>query len=372
MALNIWLTFYRKYDAERIRRLEIVYFVLCYGIPFIPGFVFIFIQTQSKGRMYGNATLWCWVSSEWDLFRLVTFYVPVWYVKSMTTSYALLILKRVVIGFTLAIYVRAGRDIYANRKRLLKVSNEYTTSHISTMDNPFHASKTTEISFASEAVDKNKNVEGGGFEMGMPGDQVSKPSPVAHSPYSVTVSTGPDPRTRFDIESGNNDSPNNFEMSPTVRFPAADTQRTHQMQGHRAATQTDNANWAYVKVAGLFFVALMVTWIPSSANRVYSYVHPGEISLGLEYASAFVLPLQGFWNGIIYATTSLPACKSFFRELRARKLFNRKPLRRVSNSFSPTTENLRRPASSRGGPFTEIDSLTSIESRPTSREKTRN
>jgi hypothetical protein len=78
MALNIWLTFYRKYDAERIRRLEIIYFVLCYGIPFVPAFTYIWLETESKGRLYGNAVSWCWVSSEWDLLRLVTFYVPVW------------------------------------------------------------------------------------------------------------------------------------------------------------------------------------------------------------------------------------------------------------------------------------------------------
>jgi hypothetical protein len=237
------------------------------------------------------------------------------------------------------------------------------------MDNPFHASKTTEISFVSEAVDKH--AEAGVFDIGMPGNQVSKPSPVAKTPYSVTVSTGPDPRTRFDIENpvpSDHANHDNFELSPTVRFPDPHTHRAPPTQVHRAATQTDNANWAYAKVAVLFFVALMVTWIPSSANRVYSYVHPGQISIGLEFASAFVLPLQGFWNGLIYATTSIPACKSFWRELRGRKIFSGKPLRRVSTSFSPNNETLRGPPSSRGGMFTEIDSLTTIESRPNSKD----
>jgi hypothetical protein len=84
MALNVWLTFYRKYDAERIRKLEVIYFVVCYGVPFVPALVYVFVETHQKGRLYGNALLWCWVSSDWDLLRLVTFYVPVWYVK--TTS----------------------------------------------------------------------------------------------------------------------------------------------------------------------------------------------------------------------------------------------------------------------------------------------
>ena len=287
----------------------------------------------------------------------------------MSINRPVLILKRIIIGLTLAIYARAGRDIYSNRKRLLKMSNEQSTTHLSTVDNPFHASKTTEISFVSEAVDQN--AETGGFEMGMPGDKLSKPLPVAKNPYSVTVSSGPEPLTRFDVENGNaanNADYNNFEMSPTVRFPAPEVQRPNATQGHRAATQTDNANWAYAKVAVLFFVALMVTWIPSSANRVYSYVHPGQISPGLEFASAFVLPLQGFWNGLIYATTSIPACKSFWREITGRKMFAAKPLRRVSTNFSPKTDNARGAPGSRTGIFTEIDSISSVDSRPPSTE----
>jgi hypothetical protein len=35
--------------------------------------------------------------------------------------------------------------------------------------------------------------------------------------------------------------------------------------------------------------------------------------------SAFVLPLQGFWNALIYAVTSWSACKSFWEDLRTGK-----------------------------------------------------
>ena len=78
MACNVYLTFYWKFDANRLRRLEIYYFILCYGIPFIPAFVYIFTKTTNKGRMYGNATLWCWIGGNWDIFRIATFYGPVW------------------------------------------------------------------------------------------------------------------------------------------------------------------------------------------------------------------------------------------------------------------------------------------------------
>lgn len=78
MAVNVYLTFYFKYDADRLRRMEVWYILVCYGVPLIPALSFIFISTPERGRMFGDATLWCWVTSEWDIFRIATFYGPVW------------------------------------------------------------------------------------------------------------------------------------------------------------------------------------------------------------------------------------------------------------------------------------------------------
>jgi hypothetical protein len=78
MAINVYLTFYYKFDARRLRKMEIPYLIACYGIPFVPAFVYIFIKNDDGQRMYGNATLWCWVSKEWDIWRIITFYGPVW------------------------------------------------------------------------------------------------------------------------------------------------------------------------------------------------------------------------------------------------------------------------------------------------------
>jgi hypothetical protein len=76
--------------------------------------------------------------------------------------------------------------------------------------------------------------------------------------------------------------------------------------------ESHNAAWAYTKCAILFFSVLLITWIPSSGNRVYSMVNGGDVSKPLFFASAFVLPLQGFWNAIIYIVTSWAACKSLW------------------------------------------------------------
>lgn len=82
-----------------------------------------------------------------------------------------------------------------------------------------------------------------------------------------------------------------------------------------ALYEANNAAWSYTKCALLFFSALLVTWIPSTANRLYPVIHEKQIILGLEYASAFVLPLQGFWNGLIYIFTTRRACKKLIHKI---------------------------------------------------------
>jgi hypothetical protein len=55
MAFNVYLTFFRKYNSEQLRRLEWKYLILCYGLPVIPAFTYFFIRTESRGKVYGSA-----------------------------------------------------------------------------------------------------------------------------------------------------------------------------------------------------------------------------------------------------------------------------------------------------------------------------
>lgn len=78
MAINVYLTFYFKFDAARLRKMEVPYLVFCYGLPFAVSLTMVFVKTPERGRMFGNANLWCWTSPNWDIFRIVLFYGPVW------------------------------------------------------------------------------------------------------------------------------------------------------------------------------------------------------------------------------------------------------------------------------------------------------
>src|SRR5690349_9150971 len=108
MALNVYLTVFKKYTSDRLQQLEIYYICTCYGIPLIPAFTFLFIETEKKGPMYGNAVLWCWISRDWQIWRLASFYGPVW----------------IVIFFTFTIYVMAGRVIFSLRDSLRNFAKE--------------------------------------------------------------------------------------------------------------------------------------------------------------------------------------------------------------------------------------------------------
>jgi hypothetical protein len=57
MAYNVYLTFFRKYDAHQLRLLEWKYILFCYGIPFIPAFILFFVRSESRGKAYGSAVV---------------------------------------------------------------------------------------------------------------------------------------------------------------------------------------------------------------------------------------------------------------------------------------------------------------------------
>lgn len=55
MAVNIYLTFYRRYSAEDLKKLEKWYFLFCYGLPLILATTLSLIKTAGRGRIYGPA-----------------------------------------------------------------------------------------------------------------------------------------------------------------------------------------------------------------------------------------------------------------------------------------------------------------------------
>jgi hypothetical protein len=57
MAINVYLTFFCKYDASHLRKLEINYVLFAYGLNLIPAVVYLFVKTESRGPIYGSSTV---------------------------------------------------------------------------------------------------------------------------------------------------------------------------------------------------------------------------------------------------------------------------------------------------------------------------
>ncbi|KAH6623089.1 hypothetical protein F5144DRAFT_657239, partial [Chaetomium tenue] len=343
MAINVYLTFYHKYDARMLRKMEIPYLFCCYGIPFIPGFTFIFVSNQHAGRPYGDAVLWCWLKSEWEVYRIATFYGPIW----------------VAIIAAMIIYIRAGREIYRKRRKMLNFSSTGTGTAIGndTFSPEFSSIfnyKTTEVTQTTEIIQAPAATADPNS-----GHPNQKPS------YSVTISADAQAASQLHMRPSLEDAIHNddaatgtatltnaptqndssssttqrtrvlsttqISIAPTITASATITTTCHPHNTTTATTATGggadfrahrrrnyyeshNATWSYTKCAILFFSVLLITWIPSSGNRVYSMLRGGDVSKPLFFASAFVLPLQGFWNAIIYVVTSWAACCSLWGE----------------------------------------------------------
>jgi hypothetical protein len=100
---------------------------------------------------------------------------------------------------------------------------------------------------------------------------------------------------------------------PERQLPAA--LRIRSITRQIAAREANAQAFLYARVALLFFFALLVTWIPTSVNRLYGLVQPNEVNFPLNYAASFVFPLQGFWNAIIYIITSQTAVRGLFARI---------------------------------------------------------
>ena len=304
MAVNVYLTFFYKFDAEALRKIELPYLILCYGIPLVPALSYIWVP-----GVYGDATLWCWISDQWEILRIATFYGPVWWVTS--SLYYIrpgTKIRRLSIVITFVIYIRTGRTIYEKRRELCEAGSFASNDP----DSGCESSKITNICVTSKRVtEPTSNDELHAL------DNPRSFGPNEH--YTVSITAEPR-RGRFLPMSACAFIPGSFitPNSPSsLRFHHREfTPLERPSRPSRPMTQRrydrNNAAWSYTKCSILFFIAILITWVPSSANRLYTVIHNKEHSAPLEFMSAFVLPLQGFWNAAIYFLTSWGACKSLW------------------------------------------------------------
>lgn len=57
MAINVFLVFFHGATTATFRKHLWIYAVICYGAPLIPALALLFVRDDSRGSVYGDATV---------------------------------------------------------------------------------------------------------------------------------------------------------------------------------------------------------------------------------------------------------------------------------------------------------------------------
>jgi hypothetical protein len=125
------------------------------------------------------------------------------------------------------------------------------------------------------------------------------------------------------------------ESAPLPPRPCSSA--TYHQNPHIKRAAGNEAALAYLKVAFLMFIALIVVWVPSSVNRLYQYIHGNQANFPLSLMSAIVLPMQGTWNATIYIYTTQAEYRRAYTILRSKVMQKPVPYHPRRNVYQKDT-----------------------------------
>lgn len=141
---------------------------------------------------------------------------------------------RVCITVAFSIYTMAGREIFMKRRQLRAFSRQSRDQD--DVENPFTSFKTTEVHITSELVALPPK---GSL------DSVCKP----HAGNEMQQDRGYD---RYTVTIASN---------PRATRPPTPNREPSALRQHKVAMEANTAAWGYTKIAILFFVSLLITWV---------------------------------------------------------------------------------------------------------------
>ena len=332
MAVNVFLVFFYNANPASFRRYLWVYCLVCFGGPMIPAIVLLSIRGDPRGPIYGDAAvsvsieplaedaadgsqLWCWIGPNWSLVRLYAYYIPIW----------------VCILLSILIYLAVGYHVFHHRNQLLNIGHHQKDSR-----KPKRSASDGGDSAEEARQSQPHFVVGGIFTdptwqsltrrcngYGTVVTEVNVTSDLPELEHQDAPATSTRPHTSAGISSSpswaagphQDDLALGDERQKFETICSSDHQRKPRptlfgelrsvaSKASLRLKRLDPVKMAYLRTSFIFAFAVLITWIPSSINRLYSLTNEGRISFELSVASGCVLPLQGVWNAIIYLTTS--------------------------------------------------------------------
>ncbi|KAK3989912.1 putative G-protein coupled receptor [Cladorrhinum sp. PSN332] len=323
MAINVYLVFFMAYNPNNFHKHLWAYCLLCFGVPAIPAFVCLFYAPDGL-PIYGNATLWCWIGDAYNRLRIYTYYAPIW----------------LCIVLSAVIYVAVGYHVFHQRNQLRNLTLSTQAKDTPGIDLRGSGEKTDHPgSYGTVTTEVQVTAEQSSEADFCHPTPPSTPSAASITPvlprailpaasHHPWASEPPHDPSTYDPESGttntrntatSNVHPNPFttisSISSTVQ-PASPRRSLNLTRTFNTSVRDplrkfrtklrnlDPIKLAYLRTSFVFAISVLVTWTPSSINRVYSTIYPTKTSYALNLASAVVLPLQGLWNAVIFTATS--------------------------------------------------------------------
>ncbi|KAF4952158.1 hypothetical protein FGADI_6954 [Fusarium gaditjirri] len=302
MAFNVFLVFFFRAKPDSFRRWWWIYCLICYGGPFAIAMALLLVRNPNRGLVFGEATIWCWVNQDWEGIRIYTYYMLVW----------------VCIAGSIIFYFMVGYHVFHTRNQLKSLTASKSrepapvepqpqaqrqVEFLSVPQDCFYGTIVTEVQVvhstpsASHLPSEPKPA----YTAGPSSPQVSFDENThavqgSHSHYfSTSISPGIDSRERT-------------SMSPLRRITSATNRTVNKF------VIDDPIKRAYLRTSFLFALSVLVTWIPSSLNRIHSWL-VGTSPYEYHVATAAVLPLQGLWNAVIFFVTSGKPLREWYRNL---------------------------------------------------------
>ncbi|KPM40042.1 hypothetical protein AK830_g6518 [Neonectria ditissima] len=299
MAFNVFLVFFFRTSPDAFRKWWWLYCLICYGGPFVISLSLVLVRTSGRGPVFGQATawgqIWCWVDHEWENIRIYSYYMLVW----------------ICIVGSLLFYFLVGYQVFRTRNRLKSFSvsksreaGTYEQQQLPRVDllvpqDCFYGTIVTEVQVVQSTASP------------VSGPEEPRPPYTQSSPHVSFDEALPPP-----IHA----APSNYYSTATSAACAPARSRRPLRRITNATSRTfskflieDHIKRAYLRTSFLFALSVLVTWIPSSMNRIHSWL-VGDSPFEYHVATAAVLPLQGLWNSTIFFITSNRALRQTWRD----------------------------------------------------------
>ncbi|KAF4986262.1 hypothetical protein FGRMN_10919 [Fusarium graminum] len=301
MAFNVFLVFFFRAKPDSFRRWWWVYCLICYGGPFAIAIALLLVRNPNRGLVFGQATIWCWVNRDWENIRIYTYYMLIW----------------VCIAGSILFYFMVGWHVFRTRNRLKSLSAskaretapEPLQTHSRQVDfltvpqDCFYGTIVTEVQVVHSTASSN---------------------PLPSEPRPAYTARTLSPQVSFDEAPSAIQASNSHYFSTSISPGIIPKDRSSNSPLRRITSATnrtvnkfvidDPIKRAYLRTSFLFTLSVLVTWIPSSLNRIHSWL-VGTSPFEYHCATAAVLPLQGLWNAVIFFVTSGGPLKEWFRNI---------------------------------------------------------